>query len=249
MDNLTIAEIVVKDFRTAPIFKSYNIDFCCKGHRNLDKVCQKQNINKEELMEKLDDVMSQTNSGTIDFSNWDLDLLVDYIEKTHHRFIHKKSEEIFPFLEKVVRVHGENHHELKEIEKEFKKSIENLKAHVVKEENILFPYVKILVATKYGNNVLSLPYVSNVTNPISQMLVEHEEEGDRFARISELTNNYTPPADACNTYKVTFALIQEFENDLHKHIHLENNILFPKSIKLEQDLNKKLLNLTSINEN
>jgi len=236
MDNLTIAEIVVKDFRTAPIFKSFDIDFCCKGQRSLDSVCQKQNINKEALMEQLERVMKQPDTNNIDFSLWDLDLLIDYIEKKHHRFINNKSEEIFPFLEKVVRVHGENHKELYEIEVEFKKSIENLKSHMYKEETVLFPFIKKLVNPHLKNDNLTVLNFPTVKNPISQMLIEHEEEGDRFGRISELSNNYTLPDDACNTYRVTFALIEEFENDLYKHIHLENNILFPRAIKLEEEI-------------
>ena len=136
-----------------------------------------------------------------------------------------------PFLHKVVKVHGDKHPELIEIEKLFNECAIELTTHMQKEEMILFPFVRKMVT---GAESIATPIFGTVQNPIKMMMHEHENEGDRFRKIAALTNNYTAPADACNTYTVTYLLLQEFEEDLHLHIHLENNILFPKAIALEQ---------------
>ena len=131
---------------------------------------------------------------------------------------------LLQFLDKLCRVHGERHPELFEINRIFNESARDLESHFKKEEGVLFPFIESLV-----------PF-GTVENPIAMMMHEHSTEGERFEEIVKLTNNYTPPADACNTYKVTYQMLQEFETDLNRHIHLENNILFPKAIALEKQL-------------
>ena len=140
------------------------------------------------------------------------------------------------FLDKLCKVHGERHPELFEINKLFNETAQELSAHLKKEELILFPFIKKMANAKRKGSTIEAPAFGTVENPVHMMEHEHTAEGDRFARIAELTNHYTPPADACNTYRVTYAMLEEFENDLHTHIHIENNILFPKSIQLEKEL-------------
>lgn len=171
----------------------------------------------------------------IDFNSWELDLLADYIEKTHHRYVLTKIEEIKPYLNKVTRVHGEHNPELKEIEILFNQSAQELSQHLQKEEMILFPFIRNMVNSKMEEKPLFFPHFGTVENPIAMMKHEHQNEGERFEKIAELSNQYTPPSHACNTYRVTFALLKEFEDNLHQHIHLENNILFPKAIKMEKE--------------
>ncbi|MNR31126.1 Iron-sulfur cluster repair protein DnrN [compost metagenome] len=142
--------------------------------------------------------------------------------------------EIVPFLNKVASVHGDRHPELLEVQQLFRGCVEELTSHMQKEEQILFPFVRQLATGKS----VQAPFGS-VQNPINMMMHEHTAEGERFRRIVELTDNYMPPEDACNTYKVTFALLQEFEEDLHLHIHLENNIMFPRAIALEAKANNR----------
>ncbi len=161
--------------------------------------------------------------------------MADYIEKKHHRYVENKIQEITPFLEKVARVHGDRHPELNEIRQLFDASAGELTAHMKKEEQILFPFIRKMVAAQNQNTTVQAPF-GTVQNPIQMMMHEHENEGERFRKIAALTDNYTPPEDACNTYRVTFFLLKEFEEDLHLHIHLENNILFPKSIAIEASL-------------
>ncbi|WP_119789808.1 iron-sulfur cluster repair di-iron protein [Flavobacterium anhuiense] len=235
LKNKTIGSFVAEDFRTAAVFSKYRIDFCCKGNRTVAEVCEKQNIDADDLLQNVLQVVQSENSESIDFNSWPLDLLADYIEKTHHRYVEEKMNVLLPFLDKLCKVHGANHPELFKINELFIGCAGELSQHMKKEELILFPFVKRMVKTKESDGVLSQPSFGTVSNPIAMMMHEHDNEGERFREIAELTNNYTPPADACTTYRVTFAMLKEFEADLHKHIHLENNILFPKAVTLEKD--------------
>ena len=235
LKNKTIGSFVAEDFRTAAVFSKYRIDFCCKGNRTVTEVCEKQNIDADTLLENVLQVVQSENSGTIDFNSWPLDLLADYIEKTHHRYVEEKTNVLLPFLDKLCKVHGANHPELFKINELFIGCAGELSQHMKKEELVLFPFVKRMVKTKESDGILSQPSFGTVSNPIAMMMHEHDNEGERFREIAALTDNYTPPADACTTYRVTFAMLKEFEADLHKHIHLENNILFPKAVILEKD--------------
>jgi regulator of cell morphogenesis and NO signaling len=181
--------------------------------------------------------LMQNSGETIDFNSWPLDLLADYIEKTHHRFTESKISEIKPYLEKIVQVHGGKHPELAKISKIFNHSAGELAMHMKKEELVLFPYIRKMVAAKNSNTELPPAHFGTVQNPVAMMMSEHDNEGENFREIRKLSNGYTAPEDGCNTYRVTFSLLEELEQDLHKHIHLENNILFPKSIELEKELN------------
>lgn len=229
-----IGQYVAEDFRTAAVFSKYGIDFCCKGNRTIEEVCEKNNIDTDELIGKLLEIQLSDSQQSIDYKSWPLDLLADYIEKKHHRYVEEKTPVLRQFLDKLCKVHGQRHPELLEITAHFIASSKELAAHMKKEELILFPFIKKMVKAQLDGNAIQAPQFGTVENPIAMMKEEHENEGERFRQIAELSNNYTPPADACNTYKVTFAMLDEFEKDLHLHIHLENNILFPEAIKLEQ---------------
>lgn len=238
MDTLEkkIGEIVANDYRTAAVFKNHKIDFCCKGNRSLTEVCEEKKLNIGLLTEELDAVTQQKETNTIDFNFWDLDLLTDYIEKKHHRYVERNIPVLLQYLNKLCKVHGPQHPELFEINKEFNECASALTAHMKKEELVLFPFIRNLVKATITHQQLNTPHFGTVENPIHMMMHEHDIEGERFRKIAQLSSDYTPPADACGTYKVTFSLLKEFENDLHTHIHLENNILFPRAIKSEANL-------------
>ncbi|TGV01935.1 iron-sulfur cluster repair di-iron protein [Flavivirga rizhaonensis] len=229
-----IGQFVAEDFRTAAVFSNYGIDFCCRGHRTVEEVCDKNGIETSELLDKLQNVLSSTTGQNIDYKSWPLDLLVDYIEKKHHRYVEEKVPVLLQFLNKLCRVHGERHPELLKINEHFTASARELAAHMKKEELILFPFIKKMISATISKSAIEAPHFGTVENPIAMMKDEHDNEGVRFRDIAKLTNQYNPPADACNTFRVTYAMLEEFEKDLHLHIHLENNILFPKAIKLEQ---------------
>ena len=228
--------MVAKDYRTASVFKKYSIDFCCQGNRTIEEACEKKNIDTKKVLEDLVAMMEAKSESTTDYQSWPLDLLADYIEKKHHRYVQEKTLEIQPYLDKICKVHGERHPELLKIKEEFNASAGELAAHMKKEELILFPFIRKMTQAKMDNIKVDAAHFGTVINPIQMMMDEHTVEGNRFRKIEELSNNYTPPQDACNTYRVSFSLLKEFEQDLHLHIHLENNILFPKAIEIEKEL-------------
>ncbi|GHC47576.1 iron-sulfur cluster repair di-iron protein [Ulvibacter litoralis] len=231
-----VGQFVAQDFRTAAVFSEYGIDFCCKGNRPLTAVCEKNGIAIDEILEKLSGVLGSENNAAIDYKSWPLDLLAVYIEKIHHTYVQTKIPVIHKFLDKLCKVHGANHPELFEINREFLKVSEELLQHMQKEEQVLFPEIKRMVKSHEDNIPMQRAHFGTVKNPITMMEHEHDDAGEIFRTIARLTNNYMPPSDACNTYKVTFSMLDAFEKDLHLHIHLENNILFPGALKLEKQL-------------
>lgn len=234
-EQLTIGELVAKDYRAATVFESFGIDFCCKGNRTVEEACENKKIDALEVKAQLDQVLSAASEESMDYNKWPLDLLADYIEKKHHRYVEERIPLLIQYLNKLCKVHGDTHPELFEITRLFGETAGELTAHMKKEELILFPYIrKMLKKSQAGERLADAAHFGTIKNPIKAMMEEHEDEGERFYKIAELTGKYNPPADACNTYRVTYALLDEFEQDLHKHIHLENNILFPKSVDFEE---------------
>lgn len=222
-----IGEVVANDYKTASVFKSNKIDFCCNGNRTISEAANKKNIDVSKLISELEVASKSRSDNGVDFNSWPVDLLADYIQRIHHTYVEEKLPIILQFLDKLRKVHGGNHPELYKIYDLFEGASTELAQHMKKEEIILFPYAK-----KIANNEMNgTSTLRSVENPVSVMMHEHENEGDRFREIRELTNDYTLPTDACRTYKVTYSMLEEFEADLHKHIHLENNILFPKLLK------------------
>lgn len=232
----TIGEMVADDYRAAAVFESFGIDFCCKGNKTIDEVCESKGIYKNLLFKDLEKALKNDENQTTNYNAWSLDLLTEYIERKHHKYVETKTPLLKKYLEKICTVHGKQHPELFKIKELFEHSAEDLAAHMKKEELMLFPAIRKMVRYKGSNQEIPKPHFGTVQNPVKMMMQEHDTEGEIFRKITELSNNYTPPADACNTYKVTFALLKEFETDLHLHIHLENNILFPKAIELEKAL-------------
>jgi len=230
-----VGHFVAEDYRTASVFEKYGIDFCCKGGKTIEEVCTQKNISAQELLKELKLVSKTKGNSEMNFQKWPLDLLADYIVKKHHRYILQKSPVILQYLDKLCKVHGGRHPELYEINKEFNESAMELQAHMRKEEMILFPYVRTLVSLKVNPDEHVHAGFGNVQNPIRMMMQEHDIEGERFRKISLLSNAYTTPEEGCTTYRVCYSMLKDFENDLHLHIHLENNILFPNAIELEHE--------------
>ena len=234
LEKRTIGEIVANNYRAADVFKKYNIDFCCGGNKVLSDVCEQKKLNQTEIEIDLENIGKST-SKNHNFNKWKLDFLIDYIINEHHTYVNENLPLILAYSNKVAAVHGDSHSETKIINKLFQEVNQELSLHMHKEEQVLFPYVKNLVSAQ--NNQLEKPEVAfgKVQNPIKMMELEHENAGDLFKEIARLSNNYTPPADACQTYQVLYTKLKEFEEDLHQHIHLENNILFPKAIELDEN--------------
>ncbi len=229
-----VSKIVAENYKTAQVFTAHGIDFCCNGGIPLQDACEKRQVDVNQILQELQGMDKET--GEVKFKDMPMVELADYIVDTHHSYVREAIPALLVYLEKICQVHGENHPELFEITEKFKQSAADLAVHMEKEERILFPFIRKLSATD-DSSPLPEPHFGDIENPIAMMKADHEQEGERFREISALSNGYTPPKDACQTYQVAFRLLNDFESDLHKHIHLENNILFPKAI----DAYKKVL--------
>ncbi len=235
IDQMTVAEVVTENIKTADIFKKNGIDFCCGGHVSVKEICDKKGVDYNTIKEELTNI-NNAPSNDHDFNSWDLDFLADYIINNHHKYVVEANDLIVQYAEKVAKVHGHHYTEVVEIYDLFREIAAELNMHMHKEEMMLFPYIKNLAeAKKNGGRIPPSPFGS-IQNPINMMEAEHVGAGDILKKIAELSNNHTPPADACNTFRALYAKLEEYQNDLFQHIHLENNILFPKAIQLEAEL-------------
>ena len=234
-DGLSVGEIAAQSPSAAAVLDKFHIDFCCHGKNSFRVACGLALAEPSDVAAALDAVKDKALPGTPDFKRWPTDLLCDYVLKIHHRQIREEGPRILKLLDKVVSVHGANHPELTEIARLFKASFEDLSQHLLKEENILFPYVYTLCAADLTNRAAPAFQCADghVASPIRVMEAEHANEGERHDAIEKLTNNYTPPADACSSYTLLIAKLKDFRDALHEHIHIENNLIFPRSIELE----------------
>ena len=233
--NKTLSEIVIENFKYAEIFEKYGLDFCCNGNVNYSEACKNKGVDENKLAEELTRLNESRNEKE-NYENWQLDFLVDYIINNHHHYIVESIPKVNEHLKKIVEKHGGKHPELKDINESFSIVYKDLQLHMMKEEKILFPYIKHMVLVQEGNAKNEVPYFGTVKNPIQMMEEEHANVGDIFKNIRKLSNNYKVPADGCTTFNMTMNELKEFEEDLHKHIHLENNILFPKSVVMEKEI-------------
>lgn len=234
----SVGEIVKANFKTAQIFDKNKIDFCCGGGISLDEACKKSNVDINQLVPELEALVKQSDPDSRYIDGLELNELCDYIEKRHHSYVSENIPFLQQKLQKLCDVHGENHSELFEIKELFNGAAENLSAHMKKEELILFPYIRKMV--KYKAELLNTgDEFGEINKTIDLLDDEHQTEGKRFEKISSLTASYTCPSDGCGTYQVTYQTLKDFENDLHRHIHLENNILFKKALILENELINK----------
>lgn len=229
----TVAEVVVNNIKAAHIFKKYGIDFCCGGGITLEKACKKNKADYDALKAEIEALDSNV-SKSYNYDKWELDFLIDHIVNIHHAYVEESIPILLQYANKVAKVHGHHYAEVVKINSLVEEVVKELAAHMKKEELILFPYIKQQVKALKEGVKPPTPHFGSVNNPINMMLDEHESAGDILKEIANLSNNYTPPEEACNTFRALYSKLEEFEQDLHQHIHLENNILFPKAIQLEQ---------------
>ncbi len=224
--------MVLENHHAAVIFEKYGLDFCCRGNQTLDIACKERSLSAEKVAQELL-VLPDSPSGMRE-QQWDIPFLIDYIVNVHHSYIREILPTLRDHLGKVMRVHGHRHPELLRVGQLFQSTTEDLEDHLLKEEAVLFPYIKELSAGRKPK----MPFGS-VRNPIAAMVNEHEQAGDTFAEIKVLLQNYQPPQDACTTMRVLYKELQEFEEDLHQHVFLENSILFPKASAKETEVFEK----------
>ena len=232
----TLKEIVSQNFQTAAIFEKYSLDFCCRGGVTIEQACKDKGIAPSVIFDELSKISGTESVEVSRFAQWAPEFLVDYIVSNHHAYVAAAIPVIRAHTQKVAAVHGANHPEVIKIAEAFERVADDLLQHMRVEEQILFPYIKQLIAAKEGNVPVDRSPFGSVRNPVRMMEMEHQAAGDEMYNIRSLTGGYVPPEDACTTYRISFKELQEFERDLHQHVHLENNLLFPKAVLLEDEL-------------
>lgn len=233
---LTLSQILITNYKSAAVFEKYNLDINSFGEKTVKGACEELGIKHDKVLSDLASLGSLKIEIPVRVDEWELDFLVDYIINNHHRYVRNMIPVISMHLEKVASAHGKKHVETIEVSKIFSTVYKEFKQHMMKEEEILFPYIKYLVKVKNGENKFEKPYFGKIGNPINMMELEHQSAGEDMYAIRRLLNNYTLPSDACDTFRIMLRELKEFEEDHHKHLHLENNILFPKAIVLEEQL-------------
>ena len=242
LSSLSLAQIVNNNHQAASVFEKYHLDFCCKGKRSLKQACTEQQLSVSKVTEDLENISAKDNNSAVDFEKMNLTQLADYIVQTHHAYVKNEMPQIYAYLHKVASKHSERHPELVKIFQTFSAVKEEMEGHMKKEELILFPRIKELeklVDDENANLQLNITYLQS---PITVMEQEHDHAGSLLNDIRILSNDYTPPQDACTTYRLSFAALKAFELDLHQHVHLENNILFPKAINMFRELQTTVFN-------
>jgi regulator of cell morphogenesis and NO signaling len=235
-DNTTIRELVGRYPETRAVFEKHGIDYCCGGGRTLAAVVSETQVSIAELLAALAAAI-ETPAGRAAATNWfeaPLHELVDHIIKVHHSYVKEALPRIAGLLRKVLNAHGAQHGDmLRELQLQFSLLEDELTGHMMKEEMILFPYVVAAEAQRQGDGPQPSACFGTVRNPIRQMEAEHEVAGEALRQIRKVTCGFVPPSDACPTFRALYEELEQFEEDLHEHVHLENNILFPRAIEAE----------------
>lgn len=227
----TVGDVVKENMHAAGVFERHGIDYCCGGKQSLSEACERSSVDTAVLQQELADLPE---NGAPNVSAWDTPFLIDYIVNTHHVYVRSMLPTIQAHAAKVAQVHGDNHPETREIASVFMEVKAELEQHLVKEERILFPYIKHLAAAEDGRAAYDENNIGGVHGPIAMMEQEHDRAGLAFDRMRTLSGDFTPPEDACTTFRLLYRELDEFERDLHMHIHLENNVLHPRAAQLEQ---------------
>lgn len=238
----TVRELAVEIPNATRTFEKLGIDYCCGGGKSLRDACTQAHVSLDDALRALEQGSSswqEAQSPAPNFSAGSLADLIEHILNKHHGFVRQELPRIQQLLKKVTAVHGGNHAELGKIYGIFQGVAAELESHMMKEEQILFPYIVTLEKAASSGRPLPRPPFGSVSNPVHMMELEHDSAGAALKEISDLSGNYTAPDDACFSYKTVYSALKEFEADLHQHVHLENNILFPRAIELEQTGQRK----------
>ena len=227
----TVGAIVAEDFRTAAVFHEFGIDFCCGGRRTLAEACRERSLEPEAVLSALARSCSVPGIAPR-FDEWSPETLIGYIVGTHHAYVRQALPVLIAHTRKLAAAHGSRHPELHDVARLTQQVAGEMFSHMIKEEQILFPY--IAAAAESADNGRPAPRApfGSIENPIAMMEAEHDAAGAAMAEIRMLTGGFVPPADGCTTYRVTLLELEAFEQDLHTHVHLENNILFPRARRL-----------------
>lgn len=228
----TIGEIVADDYRTASVFEKHGIDFCCGGKVALSTICREKGIDPVVILREIKAVKDTLLERSANYAAWELPFLADFIVNTHHAYLKENMGQIAAHIAKIAEVHGVRHPEVIEISQIFARIVTDLADHLGYEEQVFFPAIKRIDAAGKSGAVPETKDSETISEGLVKLHREHEEVGDAIHRIRHLAKDYEIPGDVCNTFAVTYRELKEFEDDMHKHVHLENNILFPKAANL-----------------
>ncbi len=231
----TVREVALQLPQSTRVFETLKIDYCCGGNQPLAQACASAGVDVDNVMEMLTQSTSPVEAG--DFQNLSLAELITHILDTHHVFTKSEMDRLQLLADKVLAAHGGNHPELVHVDELLTRLCADLKPHMFKEEQVLFPYITRLVDAASQKRPAPFAPFGSVNNPVRMMMREHDTAGEILRELRALTSDYSVPADACISYQTLYQALENFEKDLHQHIHLENNILFPKALELENALN------------
>lgn len=231
-----VRELALEIPEATRIFEKAGIDYCCSGNRSLKEACTAANLSVDELLDSLELAEQQARTKRKD-RNWQAEPLadlVDHINSTHHKYTREEIARLRPLLDRVVSVHGVRHPELLRIRIVFNGLAQELTTHIMKEEQVLFPYIVRMEESVIQKEPLLPARFGTVQNPVAMMVHDHDSVGEFLRAMRQASLEYVSPADACVSYQTLYKVLVEFDKDLHQHIHLENNILFPRAIEMER---------------
>jgi regulator of cell morphogenesis and NO signaling len=229
-----VRDYAIETPQTIPVFEKLGIDFCCGGNRPLEEACAASNLNLDQVLQALETAMAEpVRPSDRELRSGSLAELISHIVRTHHAFVRAQIPEIERLLEKVYSKHGANHLELVHMRSVFHGLGQELMLHLMKEENILFPYIERMEESVIQHEPILPPPFGTVANPVRMMEHEHDDAGTALRALRETSHDYTPPDDACTSFRALYTALANFEKDLHQHIHLENNVLFPRAQEME----------------
>jgi regulator of cell morphogenesis and NO signaling len=229
---MTIGNLVAEDYRIANVFEKYGIDFCCGGQATLATTCQEKDLDLTKILQEIETLKKEPIGQSENFAAWPLPFLIDYIVNTHHAYLKENDEHIVAYAHKIAEVHKAHHPVVIEISTIFAKIAEDMAIHLKAEEEVFFPAVKRVDAAVGNGQNPQADDRALIKSTLTKLHREHEEIGDAIHKIRHLAKDYAIPEGVCNTFVVTYRKLKEFEDDLHKHVHLENNILFLKAAQL-----------------
>lgn len=231
----TVRDVALELPQATRVFEKLKIDYCCGGDRPLGEACATAGVKVENLERMLAEAGQAEVQGndSLDFQKATLSELVGHILDKHHVYTKEEMARLEPLIDKVIAAHGENHPELRKLGELFQELCADLKPHMFREEQILFPYIVEMEMSALQNRPAPFAPFGTVSNPIRMMMMEHDAVGDLLRELRAISSSYTVPADGCIGYQTLYQALEAFEGDLHQHIHLENNILFPRAIELE----------------
>ena len=229
----TVGQMVAENPQAARIFEQAGIDYCCGGQRSLEEACSKARMSFADVAALLEQAAASRTAADRDWLHAGQAELVEHIVNKHHGYVRQELPRLTALIAKVNGVHGKNHAELAQVARTFAEIANEMTMHMMKEENILFPYIVDMEKAAQGKGPQPIPMFGTVQNPVRMMMMEHDSAGANLKLIRDVTGDYTVPADGCTSYRVLYEALAAFEADLHQHIHLENNILFPRAIEME----------------